>query len=399
VPSTRPLAQAVDDSEPAGRSSSIYTLNVLANDYNPFAADGGDLTVVDAFFEGASLGASVTHTASTVRVTTGTAKSGTISVIYVVRDATNTEARQVQGRVTVVVASVPEPVTSITLTNPTSQTVTVVFQAPSSSNGAEITAYSVRIAGSPSTATRTDCAPGASCTFTARINGSVQTVDVGATNKVGTTWSTTRTITPYGRALPPASASISASSDGSGEIYMSWARSPDWGGGTPNYQWKMDGSNPWTSAGTSLSAVGYRPIGGTTSFAVRVCNSSGLDALCSGAIEPSSPRVATPTASPTVVLSRGAPTGFTSGCASGNCYYFHINAQYFSPNTNFAATCLSNDGSGEVSLGTTAFIAGTNQQLRFDGSGAFNGDIYCWDGFGNVNRVVINGTSSNTSDF
>jgi hypothetical protein len=393
VPSTRPLPQAVDDSEPEGRSNSTYTVDVLANDYNPFATEGEPLVVVDAFFEGANLGATVSNTASTVRVTTGSAKSGTISVIYVVRDATDTEEREVQGRLTVVVASAPEPVTSITVTNPSSQTVTVVFQAPSSSNGAPITGYTVRIAGSPSTATRTDCVPGASCTFSGRTNGAVQTVDVAATNKVGTTWSTTRTITPYGTPSAPSGPNLSTnSSTATATITPTWSAPSNTGGGSITYEWSYTAgvSGSGSTTGTSGSA---RSVGeGDYTFQVRACNPGG----CSGYVSDSVHINAPP---PTIALSKGAQTGVFSGCSSGNCYYFRVNAQNFTPNANFTVNCFSNDGSGEVSIGSTPYRAGSSTQLQFNGSGDFSGDVYCWDGYGNVNRVTISGVSSNLSDF
>src|SRR5690606_33310619 len=121
--------------EPEGRSSSTYTLNVLENDFNPFAADGRPLRVVAAQFDGDPLGAQLSHTDTTVTVTTGTAKAGTVSVIYTVADATQDPAREVTGRVTVVVASAPEPVAAIQLLRGGSGEILVSYQPTPSTNG------------------------------------------------------------------------------------------------------------------------------------------------------------------------------------------------------------------------------------------------------------------------
>lgn len=271
VPSTRPLAQTVDDIEPEGRSSSTYTISPLTNDFNPFAADGQPLRIVGAVLEGDGLGATVSNTATAVTVRTGTAKSGTVSVIYTVRDATDTASREVQGRITVVVASAPEPVTGIALTNPGSETVTVVFDPPVSSNGAEITQYSVQMSGAPGTQTRTDCVPGAACQFTGRSNGSVQTVSVSATNRVGTTVSSTRTIVPYGTPSAPPSASASNGPAGAGYVTINWSApsGTGTGGGTVNYEWRQLPSGGWNDVGTAQSASPSIGVGNSAAFEIR----------------------------------------------------------------------------------------------------------------------------------
>jgi len=279
VASTRPLAQAADDTEPEGRSSSVYTITPLDNDFNPFAAEGQALKITSATIEGAALGATVTNTASTVRVTTGTAKSGTISIIYTIRDATDTAAREVQGRITVVVASAPEPVTSISLSNPGSQTVTVVFQPPSSSNGAPITGWTVQVAGGPSTATRTDCVPGGSCTFSGRTNGASQTVTVAATNRVGTTWSGASSITPYGTPSVPSGPVLNTnSSTATATITPSWSGPADDGGGSITYNWNFTQGISASGVTGGTSGSGQSVGAGDYTFQVQACNPGGCSA-------------------------------------------------------------------------------------------------------------------------
>lgn len=278
VASTRPLPQAVDDVEPEGRVTTTYSISPLANDFNPFAADGQALKIVSAEFEGANLGASLSSTSSTVTVTTGTTKSGTISVIYAIRDATDTAAREVQGRITVVVASAPEPVTSFTPSRGGSQTVNVVFDPPSSSNGAEITSYTVQVG----TSTRTDCLPGQTCQFTGLTNGTSYPVTVGATNKVGTTWSSAQSITPYGIPSTPNSPVLNTnSSTATATLTPQWSAPSDNGGGAITYNWNFTQGLSASGSTGGTSAGGYSAGAGDYAFQVQACNPAGCSSYVS----------------------------------------------------------------------------------------------------------------------
>ena len=328
VASTRPLAQAIDDSEPNGRSSTTYTISPLANDYNPFADQGKPLTITNVAFQGDTLGATgLTHADSTVSVQTGTAKSGTITIIYTEQDATKSPGREVQGRITVVVTSAPEPVTSFSLTNPGSKTVSVVFQPPVSSNGAPITGYTVRMADSGGPATRTDCSPGASCVFTGRTNGQTQTVDVAVTNNVGATWSTTQTIIPYGTPSPVQTLSLSYNGS---NLTASWSAG-DSGGGRPRYTytWKRSGSD--IISGTTFTTTTSRePSGaGDYSIVVRTCN-PGPDGSYSNCGTDSPSNLAG--VSGTVTVSEGGAS--TSGaCNSAPCALINVTGTNFHANS------------------------------------------------------------------
>ncbi|MCU1578462.1 MAG: fibronectin type protein [Rhodoglobus sp.] len=321
VASTRPPAQAVDDVEPEGRASSTYTISPLDNDFNPFAAEGKSLKIVNAQFEGNDLGATMTSTASTVTVHTGTTKAGTISIIYTIRDATDTAAREVQGRITVVVASAPEPVTSFVLSNPGSQTVTVVFDPPSSSNGAVITSYTVQIAGSPGTASRIDCQPGSACTFTGRDNGASQTVTVAATNKVGTAQSGSQSITPYGTPSPPTGQVLSTNSAyATATITPEWFAPSDNGGGSITYQWNFTQGSGASGSTGGTSGSGQSVGQGDYTFQVRACNPGGCSAFVSASRHIDVP----PTwsvnvdAADSCAQQTNAVPGQTTGCKASN---------------------------------------------------------------------------------
>jgi len=204
-----------------------------------------------------------------------------------------------------VVASAPEPVATFTLARGGSSEIIVVFQPPSSSNGATITGYTVQVTGSPGTAQRTDCSPGASCTFTGRTNGAVQTVSVAATNKVGTTWSTTKTVVPYGTPSAPTSPYVASdSSYATTNIRARWATPSNTGGGaiTYNYQWTagISGSESTTNLYGSLrGGIGV----GTYRFQVRACNPAG----CSGYVSSANKVIYTPPPPPPPYLTMGTP--------------------------------------------------------------------------------------------
>jgi hypothetical protein len=395
VASTRPLPQTVDDAEPNGRSSTSYTISPLVNDFNPFADQGKPLKITDVAFQGPDLGATgLTHTDSTVSVTTGTAKSGTINLIYTVRDATNSAARQVQGRITVTVTSAPEPVTSFSVTNTGSQQVTVIFQPPVSSNGAPITGYTVRIAGSPGTNQRTDCVPGAACTFTGRTNGATQTVDVAATNNVGTTWSTTQAVVPFGTPSAPTNPVISTnSSTATATITPSWSGPVDAGGGAITYQWNFTQGSSASGSTTGTSGNSQNVGAGDYTFQVRACNPGG----CSGYATSSSVHINNPPPPPppmVVTISKGSQ-GTSSGCGGPYCYYIHIVASGFAANTGYTVLLETNHyGSGSSSYPGPMGQYG-QVSITTDSSGSFNGEVSPYGFPGYEVQVIIGGVSSN----
>ncbi|WP_395640079.1 Ig-like domain-containing protein [Pseudolysinimonas sp.] len=341
VPSTRPLAQAIEDTVPEGRPDSSYPVDVLVNDVNPFPA-GTPLRVLDAVIQGPTLGATVTTDASTVRVRTGPAKSGTVTIIYTIEDATERDERRVQGRLVVQVSSAPEPVTQISLSNPASQTVTVVFDPPSSSNGSEITRYDVQIAGAEGAATRSDCVPGADCTFTGRTNGAPQSVRVTATNTPGSTTSGEVFIVPYGTPGTPTGVQFASGNGGEapgGSVTMTWGL-VDSGGGDARYFWilRRDGAqvdaNYTTNAG-SVTRSGLPQ--GTYTFEVRACNAkdagggawsncgSSAGSANSSVVIPPQPRIT------------DAGKGPLVACEYGTCAYIRL---YVSGITGSQTVCM-----------------------------------------------------------
>jgi hypothetical protein len=367
----------------------MYTISPLTNDFNPFADQGKPLTITDVAFQGPDLGATgLTHTDSTVSVTTGTAKSGTINLIYTVRDATNSADRQVQGRITVTVTSAPEPVTSFTVTNTGSQQVTVIFQPPVSSNGAPITGYTVRIQGSPGTNQRTDCVPGAPCTFTGRTNGATQTVDVAATNNVGTTDSTTQSVVPYGTPSAPTNPVLNTnSSTATATITPSWSGPADAGGGSITYQWNFTQGSSASGSTGGTSGNSQNVGAGDYAFQVRACNPAGCSGYSgSGSVHINNPP---PPPSPTVTISKGAYATDPSYCQTSGCAWIVVNAQHFAANTTYTFSLQTNHGS------TNGIGQYTTIDETTDSNGSFNGNTRLYGYTGYEVQVVINGVPSN----
>lgn len=282
VASLRPLPQAVDDRVVDASPNTTYAVSVLGNDSNPWSAEGYPLVVTAATFEGDSLGASTPSvTASGVTVTTGAAKSGTISVLYTIQDHLKLPQRSSQARLTIVVISAPEPVADFTLTRGGSGEIVVNFLPTSNTNGADVTEYRVRMTGSPATAERTDCVSGVACSFTGRTNGEVQTVTVAATNRAGTTWSTGKTAIPYGTPGDPTNVRINTSSaNAPANLTAAWTAPSNTGGGTLTYTWQFVAGSAasGSTTGTQGTTLNSQPAG---DYQVRVqaCNPGGL---CSG---------------------------------------------------------------------------------------------------------------------
>lgn len=219
--STRPLAQAVEDAA-KGRRGVADTVNVLANDYNPFAAEGQALRVTDARIENAAESqATIDFTPDgDVTVRPGPAFIGVVSVVYTVQDATLDPNRVVQGRLLYTVRDVPGKVAVPTFVEGDHQ-VTVEWDAPAT-NGEPITQYTISWSGgSPVTV------PGSAAThtFTGLTNGDPYTFQVRATNVVGQgeLSDPSATARPYGAPTAPTAATATGSADGSGNVVLNWS--------------------------------------------------------------------------------------------------------------------------------------------------------------------------------
>jgi hypothetical protein len=247
VRSTRPLAQAVQDAE-KGRRGVSDTVDVLANDYNPFAAEGEPLRVLSATIENAAESqATIDFTVDgDVTVHPGPAFIGVVSVVYRVQDATRDTSREVQGRLLYTVRDVPGKVTTPTFVEGDRQ-VTVEWDTPAI-NGEPITQYTVSWSGGSAVTV-----PGgaASHTFTGLTNGDPYTFQVRATNAVGQgeISDPSATARPYGAPSAVTTATATGSTDGSGDVILNW-------GGAAGNGRTIDGYRITVSPGGAVVDVG-----------------------------------------------------------------------------------------------------------------------------------------------
>jgi hypothetical protein len=220
VSSTRPLAQAVPDTA-KGQRGVTDTVNLLANDYNPFASKNEPLKVIEAHIENAAESSATMSFTPTgdVTIRPGASFIGVISVVYTVQDATKDPAREVTGRLQYTVRDVPGKPNPPTFVEGDGQV--AVGWSPPATNGEPITGYTISWSGgSPVTV------PGSAAnhTFTGLSNGTGYTFRVTATNVLGdgAISDVSATATPYGDPSPVPSATIAATSNGSGDVVLTW---------------------------------------------------------------------------------------------------------------------------------------------------------------------------------
>ncbi|UOE45415.1 Ig-like domain-containing protein [Agromyces larvae] len=268
VSSSRPEARANKDPSTGeieilrGKSK---TIDVLANDFNPFAQDDVPLKIIGAEIDQASVGsnARVSYTATNITVTTGSAFTGTLSIIYKVEDGTKDPNRQVQGRVEVVVRDVPDrPGAPTAVAGDGSAT--VKWSAPANNNSA-ITDYVLTWTGGGS---KTFDASAAGKNQTIPLtNGKAYTFQVQAINAKGESpvSAASASVTPWGTPWAPRSLSLSKSGTyAPTTVKADWAAPTEAGGGGLEYRACIDGGSckwvstttaSWPSVGTGKHTV------------------------------------------------------------------------------------------------------------------------------------------------
>ncbi|MFS2243127.1 Ig-like domain-containing protein [Microbacterium sp. OR16] len=177
--STRSLAVASPDSVDEADQGETITVPALANDINPFQAEGKALKILSATVESGEGQAKVAGEG--VEVTSSKSFVGVMVVRYRVQDATKDPDREVDGRITVTVQGIPDAPGRPTVTTVEDRTVVLNWSAPSN-NGAEISGYTVKsVSGNPYTKTCTST----TCTLDGLTNNVEYTFAVTATNRVG----------------------------------------------------------------------------------------------------------------------------------------------------------------------------------------------------------------------
>ncbi|MCL2467656.1 MAG: fibronectin type III domain-containing protein [Micrococcales bacterium] len=212
VASTRPLARVLNRTFPDGEAGAARTVDVLADAFDPF---GAGLTVVSAVVETPDAG-TASHTASTVTVRPGDDFLGTMVTRFTVQDVTGDPDRQVEARITLHVAAVPEAPAPPRVAEIRDKAVVLAWTAPDG-RGLEILEYRVTV----SDDTKVLC-PSTTCVVSGLSNGTTYTFTVAARNAVG--WSPESEPSSAGTpdAVPDAPRAPTVTA-GNGSVDATWA--------------------------------------------------------------------------------------------------------------------------------------------------------------------------------
>jgi len=273
VGSTRPPVIATDDAYETQRGDGIVITSPLGNDFNPYASTGELLRIVDAQVQNTGEPAGIAFTDDEVRISPSPSlKSGTISVVYTVEDATEDPDRRVNGLITLVVSDVPDETLKPSVPSQGDEgSVQITFAAPAA-NGKPITSYEVR--STPTATMPTSCTP-PSCLISGLTNGTPYQFSVRAINEHGpglwSVWSDA--VIPYGTpGTPVVTIAVADQWAPDAVISGSWA-GVSANGGSVEYDWRLDGGS-WThTTGTSTGNLTVQ--GGTHTIEVRAVNSGG----------------------------------------------------------------------------------------------------------------------------
>jgi large repetitive protein len=384
VSSTRARPVAVDDAGPNGKGiemqpSQSNTIDVLANDYNPFAADGLPLTVIKATIEQQVGTASVSFTGSGVTVKTGSGATGTLTVVYRIKDATDDAARETQGRITIIIRNAPDAPKAPTATaGDGSARVTV--PNGTASNNSPITGYTISWNGGSK-----DVADPGAYDISGLSNGTGYSFRVVANNAIGPSSASpaSNTVTPYGIPTAPQNPRISSSGDAPATLTLRWDAPAQTGGGAVSYEWRLN-SGGWNGTNSTSASVNNQGAG-QYSFEVRAINKGGGatgPAAGSAAVQVNNPPPPPPpTPKKNINLSRGAP-----GPLSGTTFY-NVDLDDW-PQGSYKTVLYCNGG---------ALITAPDIRVGADGRGAYRGNTgYC--GYQTA-WVTVDGKKSDVQDW
>ncbi|MFB0835278.1 Ig-like domain-containing protein [Arthrobacter halodurans] len=172
--SNRELPVAVDDTVPDAHQGRTETVDVLANDHNPYAGEGA-LRLVGA--TGTQGEGSAEVRGDRLAITPAESFVGTMTVQYTIGDITEDADREVDGTVTLNVKGRPEAPGLPRVESTGDRTVVLQWDAPAN-NGAPIEYYTVRGNGFEQRCEST------TCTLTGLTNDATYTFSVTATNAV-----------------------------------------------------------------------------------------------------------------------------------------------------------------------------------------------------------------------
>ena len=320
VASSKPLPQAVEDTDKGRRGVVQPTYNVLANDYNPFESQGVPLRVIAAEIEnGAESAATLDwNEDGSVTVSPGPTFIGVVSVVYTIQDGAKEPSRDVQGRYLLTVRDVPSKVDAPTAT-PGDLQATVAWSTPAT-NGEPITGYTVTWTPAQGAGGGSAELPGSAAnhTVTGLTNGTDYRFRVVAHNVLGpsTISDQSNAARPKGQATAPTSLALNPTSNGSGQINMSWSGAGANGGEITGYTWTVYSGGTAVQSGTTggaTSASWAGNVGTAYTFSV-IALATGGDSNPSARSAAATPAPGAPAVS---LSAPGAPGDYTLNASYG----------------------------------------------------------------------------------
>ncbi|MGM9473551.1 Ig-like domain-containing protein [Pseudarthrobacter sp. YS3] len=225
VASSRPMPVANEDVIEKANAGKTESINVLANDFNPFSET--PLRIVAATVETGSAAGQPVVAGDSITVTPANGFKGVMVVRYTVMDKTDDVSRQTDGRVRITVRDKPDAPSAPTATDVRSRTA-VLKWTPPSDNGATISKYTVRSSGFSQ-----DCAT-TTCTLNGLTNDVKYVFTVTATNEVGESApsQSSNEIRPDEKPSPPEAPTVKA---GDKDMVINWAAAKTEGSAVKNY--------------------------------------------------------------------------------------------------------------------------------------------------------------------
>ncbi|MGO4122733.1 Ig-like domain-containing protein, partial [Arthrobacter sp. YAF16] len=224
--SNRPLPVANEDVVEKANAGKAETVNVLANDFNPFSDT--PLRIVAATVETGSAAGQPAVAGDSITVTPAGGFKGVMVVRYTVMDKTGDLSRQTDGRVRITVRDKPDAPSAPSATDVRSRTA-VLKWTPPSDNGAAITKYTVRSGNGFSQ----DCAT-TTCTLSGLTNDVKYVFTVTATNEVKESDPSpaSNEIRPDEKPSPPEAPTVKA---GDKNMVIAWPAAKTEGSAVKNY--------------------------------------------------------------------------------------------------------------------------------------------------------------------
>ncbi|WP_332761045.1 Ig-like domain-containing protein [Pseudarthrobacter sp.] len=226
VASNRPLPTANEDVVEKANAGRTETINVLANDFNPFSDT--PLKIDSVAVETGSAAGQPLVSGDSITVTPADGSKGVMVLRYTVSDKTDDPSRQVIGRVRITVRDKPDAPSAPTATDVRSRTA-VLKWAPPSDNGATITGYTVK----SNTGFEQKCAT-TTCTLSGLTNDVKYVFTVTATNEVGDSQASAQSneIRPDEKPSPPEAPTVKA---GDKNMVINWLPAKTEGSAVKSY--------------------------------------------------------------------------------------------------------------------------------------------------------------------